>query len=337
VDATKRSVWLSRSVDGGLTWRLAARVADAASPQSSSEPMGIALAVGPEPARPGIFRVHVAYAQTHYWDAAGNLVPPAISYAHATLDPAAAAGGLGFTAPVAISMAGGFLPRDYGVVAVADTAGGVHVAANDSSAAVIQVVYWYSADHGDVFDTGTVIAAGGSNPALGVAPTGDVFLAWQAWSPGVWIAHRSPGAASFDAAARVGGEGSNPELSVAAADARRVYVAWASDTYSVARSSDGGLTWQVVQGPLGGQAGAAFAPSVAASTTGTVGVAWGGHGTASYARSTDGGVTFTAPAQVGSDPGTDFTVALVLDDAGKANLAFCDGNPLPVVWFAKEQ
>ncbi len=327
-----QSVWVARSLDGGATWLPAARAGFGSGISSTGAP----LAIGPDPAGAGKYRVHVIWMARPV-----NTTAASIYYAYATLDPSLGKNALGyFSYPVNVT--GGAIASSYGELTVAaDGMGGVHIAAGGWVDGAPGVMYSRSADYGATFvETGVLVAPGAGRPALAATATGEAFLAYEL-SPGSYVARRAQGAAAFDAPVLVTPTG-RAEISLAAADANRLYLAWVYDEaplyssrYHVARSTDGGQSWAIFHSATAGLS--LFGPSIAVSATGTVGVAFSDYGTdiGTYVRSTDGGVTWSGPATIA--PMT-WGATLLFDAAGKANLAFVESaNGGGAIYFAKEK
>lgn len=325
-DFAGQSVWIARSLDGGATW-LPSQLAVRAQPVIRG--VGSPLAIGPDPAAAGRYRVHVVFDGA---DAAGASV---VLHAYATLDPALGAAGLGgFSQPVPVGSTGG-----GGEIAIAaDARGGVHVVSTAGGG----VVYGRSADYGTSFvETNTLVTQYGAVPAIAATATGDVFVAFGD-SAGAYVARRTFGAPAFDSP--VLAAAANGELSLAAADSSRLYLSFVGGgTFHVARSVDGGQHWTTSDGPrlMCGTApcGGLYGSSVAVSATGAVGVATADYGPdlGFYARSTDGGASWGAATTIA---GVSWGTTLTFDAAGKANLAFVhtpEGETASAAYFTKEK
>jgi len=322
------TVRLGRSPDGGLTWLSSLVVVHT----TGIAEYGAALAIGPDPAGAGRYRIHVVYEWSSY------PVADSLFYTSATLD--ASTGNIGaFSSPVVISGAayGGF----SGEIAVAaDGVGGVHAAyvatADGYGGTASGIVYSHSADYGASFaESGLLVAPNGRFPSFAADAAGDVFLAYDSGA-GSYVAKRAAGASAFASpvlATSTGGE----DITIACLDGDHVYLGWVWDsqapqtTYHLARSTNGGATWSTTNGPSIGNC--LFAPSVAVSA-GAVGIAWTDYCSfrGGFARSTDGGSSWSTPAVIPSMP---WAANLLLDDAAKANIAFV--GMTDAVYFTKEK
>ncbi len=334
------AVRLGRSLDGGLTWLSSPVVVRNTFISAYWAPIseyGAPLAIGPDPAGAGYYRVHVIYS---YWD---QVNPSSIYYTYATLN--SATGSLGaFSSPVAISGQACAGSGEIGIAA--DGTGGVHVAyvgtADGCSGTASGILYSHSTDYGASFaEAGVLVAPNGRFPALAADAAGDVFLAYAMnTSSGAYVARRPAGAPAFGAPVLATSTG-GAEVSIACADGNRVYLAWVYDsqvmqtTYHLASSTNGGATWSIANGPPVGNC--LFAPSVALGATGGIGIAWTDYCTSQggFVRSTDGGSSWSTPAVISSA----YEVGgLLFDDAGKASIAFVGaGWAGEAVYFTKEK
>jgi flagellar hook assembly protein FlgD len=100
-----------------------------------------------------------------------------------------------------------------------------------------------------------------------------------------------------------------------------VYVAWYDNTFGgneilFSRSTDSGTTFSAPVN-LSNNLGFSSFPSLAVDSQGTIHLAWQdteyGASEILYARSTDGGVTFSAPVNISNDPETSAKVELAVD------------------------
>jgi len=97
----------------------------------------------------------------------------------------------------------------------------------------------------------------------------------------------------------------------------------------LAESSDGGATFSNPAQNLSKNSGNSINPSMTMDTTGAINVGWQdntpGKANVFFARSTDGGVTFTSPAQnVSNDSGASSDLQVVADGKGNLELVWSD-------------
>jgi flagellar hook assembly protein FlgD len=128
--------------------------------------------------------------------------------------------------------------------------------------------------------------------------------------------------------------------SIAVGPTGAVYVAWYDNTYGgneilFARSTDVGKTFSAPVN-LSNNVGFSTFPSVVVDGTGVIHVAWQdteyGASEILYSRSSDGGLTFSAPVNISNDAGTSVKVKLALDSNGVLYAAWNDDTTL---WLAK--
>jgi hypothetical protein len=221
-----------------------------------------------------------------------------------------------------------------------------------------------SADGGRTWDAPTSVVAPAGAPgetpagapfgsynfhALYAAPAGALYAAWLAadgGKSGTYVARSTDGGRTWAAPTRVSAGESCPccRTALASGGGDTVYVAWRAVLAGprgtvrdvvVARSADGGTTWQA---PVRVHAdewvfdGCPHAgPSLQVDATGRVHVAWwtGKEGAAGvyYARSADGARTFSAPFALGvAEFSRPAHVQLALGDGGLVAAAWDDGT-----------
>lgn len=182
----------------------------------------------------------------------------------------------------------------------------VHVAWPDDTSGSRQVLYAKSADGGQTFGEAEALGEGGSFNTEIAAFEDRVYAVWQAGENGTIILRASSDAGeTFGGPVTIAADGIHPEsYPKVAAYGSGVHVAWvAEDGVYYAKSSDGGATFSEAS-KLSGDETAGEAQVAAYGDN--VYVVWGGlHATkvdsVGYAKSTDGGSTFAAPAQIESD------------------------------------
>lgn len=220
-------------------------------------------------------------------------------------------------------------PGDSLVPSVAvDPDGGGHVVWHDNSSGRFEIRYSRSADGGASFTPAVPLSGAGEAqvPAIATGARGIVLVAWEAevgTNRHVLFSRSGDGGKSFEPAVHLTpGVGDSRFPAVATHGAGRVYVAWqdASGTgrrIRLRHSTDGGKTFEPVRPPVPHAVGAR-GPSIAVDSAGAVNLVWQGSmkegGGVIFARSADGGVTFSAPRRLA--PGAGERRAPVLATAG---------------------
>jgi len=240
--------------------------------------------------------------------------------------------------------------------AIAADAGAVYVAWEDERNGNRDIYFAKSTDGGATWSANTRLnddpgTADQYSPAI-AADADAVYVAWTDERNGngdIYFAKSTDGGATWSANTRLnddpgGAEQRSPALT---ADAGAVYVAWTdernggSDIY-FARSTDGGATWNA-DVRLNDDPGSAWqwsSPAIAADA-GAVYAAWederNGNRDIYFARSTDGGATWSADARLNDDPGTasqyDPSIAADADAVYAAWADYRNGNS--DIYFAR--
>jgi hypothetical protein len=118
-----------------------------------------------------------------------------------------------------------------------------------------------------------------------------------------------------------------------AVDAGTIHLAWYDDTpgnweivYS--KSTDGGITWSAPVNVSNNTAGS-YTPKIAVEAGGTIHVVWQdwtpGNSEIFYSKSTDGGITWSAPVNVSNNAGNQMSQTIAVD-AGIIYLAWWDSG-----------
>ncbi len=223
-------------------------------------------------------------------------------------------GGASFAPPVDLSRS----PGDSKLPAIAARGKGeVYVAWQDSTGPGRQILLRRSTDGGRDFDPPRPLAphaAGTRAAAIGAEAGGAVVLVWQGrvqGRPGVVFTRSTDGGRTFSLPRLVATGARERQVPAVALAEGAIYLAWRDRVAGrweilFARSTDGGETFSpplnVSRTP-----GSANVPAIAASGRGRIVVAWqdtrAGTPQIFMARSADGGVTFSAPANVSGTSG----------------------------------
>jgi hypothetical protein len=179
-------------------------------------------------------------------------------------------------------------------------------------------------------------------PSLAVDDSGGIHVAYRHYNPAgyafTYYAKSTDGGQSFLPSVRAcdslwRGQAGNASLAVSR-DGSRIYVAgdhW--DTISLGRSVDGGRTFLTPDIRVERDSLPSWHPSVAVYQDSIVMIAWGTHGNSYYvrfAKSTDGGASFSASRAIPPDSVQKGDPSIRIDSCGRVYLAFADGYGLGV-------
>ena len=129
--------------------------------------------------------------------------------------------------------------------------------------------------------------------------------------------------------------GSSSESRIAADSRGNIYVVWNDGNPSAfeiffSRSTDGGATFSAPQN-LSNNVGSSFSPAIALDSGGNINVVWTdntpGHDDILFSRSTNGGVTFSAPQNLSNNTGDSFNSQIGVDSSGNINVVWEDDSP----------
>jgi len=198
-------------------------------------------------------------------------------------------GGVTFSAPVMVSTnAGGSMAPQMAV----DAAGNVNLVWEDDIASSSDISYSRSQDHGQTFSAPKSLShnVGNSNGAqISADLTGNVNVVWENDSPG-----------NFDV--------------------------------FFTRSTDGGLNFSALSN-LSHSPGSASSAQIGTDPGGNINVIWVDSTPPSsstdiyFARSADGGNSFSAPLNISNNPGFSTDPSLAVDSGGNVNLSWQDTTP----------
>lgn len=186
----------------------------------------------------------------------------------------------------------------------------------------------------------------GSMPAIAVGPSGDIDVVWLD-SGKILFKRLANGGQTFSATMTVAttnlsSQASQPQLAVNSAG---VYVAWAGTNSGgggdifFSSLANGLSSWlspvNVSQGRGIASGGSAPVPHMAVDPNGGVDIVWGQNG-AYFARTTDGGNSFTVTTQpLSTSPMASVSPRLAISAAGTAYVVWENAGSCPTITFAR--
>jgi hypothetical protein len=349
-DETQKSIWFSRSLDGGTTFTPAVRVNDIVAYPPSYSVYQSDVAVGPDGT------IYVVWFDYRAWADDGSLTSPIDVYLDRSSD-----GGVTWGTDVLVSTNGtGTYPWHFQPYLAIDPANGnLFVSFTDYDR------YFPAGDPGDVsvarsLNGGASFVAKVRVDDLGAAPlpaqsfssiavdpaSGDVVVAFEdgrGSSTDIYLARSTDGAQTFGANVRVNADTTSLQLqpSIRVDGEGRicaVWFDWRTDTdpptppnlnhILFARSPAGGAAFgppvQVDDATMNADFGFAFPPRLAIDPVGAIGIVWFDRRADTtfcwYDRSNDGGLTF-GPDRMLHENRDDVTHAL-------PRVAFAAGSPV---------
>jgi len=249
-------------------------------------------------------------------------------------------GGLTFSAPVNVSHDASTSSSPQ--VAV-DSTGNIFVVwENDSG--VLGILFSRSVDGGVTFSAPAMISTnttGSVSPQMAVGPNGNVYLGWEDdFSSGSDISFSRSldhGQTFSPPASLPHGVGNSTGVQLNVDAAGNVNAAWSNDSPGnsdifFSRSTNGGLNFSA---PLNISKTPGFSSNalLAADAAGNISVIWTDNvppATAMdifYARSSNGGTSFSSPINISNNSGFSADPSLAVDSAGNINVAWDDTTP----------
>jgi len=319
-------VFFSRSTDNGATFSRPANLsndpADSANPQIAVDGGG---------------SISVA------WES--DSVSLGILFTHST------DGGATFSMPVdlATNTSGSISPQ----LAV-DLAGNINVAWEDDIAGSSNISFSSSADKGMTFSPPKSLTnnLGNSTSAqLAVDLAGNINIVWTNDSPGnfdIFFTRSTDKGMTFSAPKNVSkGTGMATGPQIGTDTGGNIYVVWSDNTppnsspdIFFSRSSDGGMTFSTPQN-LSNDPGFSTNSFLAVDAGGGINVSWEdttpGNSDIFFTRSSDGGMTFSAPQNLSNDPGLSTEVQVAVDKNGNINVVWADSTPgVSQIFFSRD-
>src|SRR5216684_4096617 len=257
-------------------------------------------------------------------------------------------GGATFSPPKGVSNSAGFSfnPR----VAV-DTGGTINVVWQDSPDffRTSNVFFSRSSDAGNTFSTpmnlsGTSSSAFYSTPQIAVHNAGNISIVWESdtGNLAIWFSGSSDGGATFSAPTMLStNTGGSIDSQIAVDKNGNINVVWEDDLaghsdISFSRSADNGATFSPpmnLSNPLGNSLANSNSPRLALDILGNINAVWANINPADlntdifFARSSDGGATFSTAQNVSHSSGFSSNPWLTVDAGANINVSWEDNTP----------
>jgi len=323
IDATTgtQDIFFSRSTDSGANFskptQLSSEAAFSASPQIGVDGAGNVSVVWESDSAPlGILFRHAAD---------GVMFSTAINLATNPINP-------NLTASLAPQMAVG-------------VDGSINIVWEDDFNFQSDISFSRSTDQGATFSPTVNLShnAGNSFGAqIAVDLSGNINVVWMDDTPGnfdILFTRSTDKGATFASVVNVSnspGDSGSPQVGVDGSG--NIFVAWQDNVPPVINKdiyfavSSNGMMFSNPPQNLSNNSGNSINPSMTVDSTGAVNVGWQdntpGKANVFFARSIDGGATFTSPAQnVSNDSGASSDVQVTADSKGNLNVAWSDNAP----------
>ena len=313
---TNSNILFSRSTDGGVTF---------STPVNLSNTSGFSF--NPRIAVGSAGNVNVVWED----DTPGNTV---IMFSHSTN------AGVSFTAAVNLSNDS----ADSGSQQIAaDTAGNIYVVWEHDSLNM-GIFFSRSTDGGNTFVGPAALstnASGSFSPQIAMDLNGNISIVWEddtAVTSDISFSHSSDHGANFSIPESLSLHTGNSMGAQIGIDLNgNIDVVWANNSAGsldifFSRSSDGGTTFSSPKN-ISNSPGLSQNPQLGIDAKGNINVAWQDNTTQNpnsdiyFARSSDGGVTFSSPLNVSNNSGFSQNAFLAIDAGANIDLAWEDGTP----------
>jgi len=345
-------IYFAKSTDGGATWSTDVKVND---------DTDFADQYAPSLAVDGSGNVYVAWSDDRNWNY--NI------YFAKSSD-----GGVTWSTDVKVNDDTDFVEPDhladqYSPSLAVDGSGNLYVAWADWRNGDDDIYFAKSTDSGATWSTDIKVnddtgSTEQHDPSLAVDGSGNVYVAWEdgyynsagGFRGDIYFAKSTDGGATWSANVQVNDDiglgeqyGYNPSMT--ADGSGNVYVAWEDGYYDssddhfyadiyFAKSTDGGTIWSA-NTQVNNDAGFAdqYAPSLAVDSSGNIYAAWkderNKYSDIYFAKSTDGGATWSTDVTVDNDTGLASEPSLAVNGSGNLYVAWDDRSWNYDIYFAK--
>lgn len=219
-------------------------------------------------------------------------------------------GGATWSAPVNVSNNYGY--SGYAAIDL-DSSNNLHVVWQDTTPENVDILYSKSSDGGVTWSSTVDISndSGSSYlPAIAVDLGNNIHVVWYGLVGGdgeVFYSKSTDGGATWSAAVNVSKTTtSSQEFAIAVDSGTNIHVAWVeylpgNPEIFYSKSTDGGITWNAAVN-VSKNSGSVYSPAIAVDSSNNPYILWQGDALGNFqifiSKSTDGGVTWSAPAVV---------------------------------------
>lgn len=314
--ATNSNILFSRSTDGGTTFSTPISISTSASDLSFNPRIAVSSAGN----------VNIVWEEE-------NPSATVIMFSHSTN------AGMSFSAPVSLSNDS----ADSSQQIMADAAGNIYVVW-ESDALNLGIFFSRSTDGGATFSTPAVLstnASGSFSPQIAIGPNGKISVAWEddaQLTSDISFSYSSDHGATFSIPQSLSLHiGNSMNAQIATDLDGSIDVVWENDSPGnfdifFSRSADNGATFSAPKDISNGSGDAQNA-QIRLDAKGNINVVWQDNTPSNFnpdvyfARSSDGGATFSNPLNVSNDAGSSANPFLAIDAGANINVAWEDGTP----------
>jgi hypothetical protein len=247
-------------------------------------------------------------------------------------------GGATFSAPINLSHSRLF---PFGPRINVDSSDGINVVWNDNSPGNLDIFFARSTDGGLTFSSPVNVshdASASGNPQVAADSTGNIFVVWENDSGvlGILFSRSVDGGVTFSSPAMISTNTTGSVSSqMAVGPNGNVYLAWEDDfasgsDISFSRSLDHGQTFSP-PASLPHGVGNSTGVQLNVDAAGNVNAVWSndspGNSDIFFSRSTNGGLNFSAPANISKTLGFSSNALLATDASGNIHVIWTDNVP----------
>jgi hypothetical protein len=255
-------------------------------------------------------------------------------------------GGTTFSTPLNLSHNGG---NSFNTQIAVDSAGNINVVWEDDTLGNLEIFFARSTNGGVTFSAPLDISnnTGMSEiPEIAVDRAGHIDIAWQDNTLGnldVLFARSNDGITFSTPQNLSNNSGASIFVQPAVDSSGNIYLVWEDTTplntgVLFSRSTDGGSTFSTPQNLLNG--GIAQFPRIVVDTGGKIDVVWEDNAPGSFniffSRSSDGGITFSAPQNLSNNTDLAHLAQLAVDSNGNINVVWQEGSAIKAdIFFSR--
>lgn len=248
-------------------------------------------------------------------------------------------GGVNFSKPMNLS---NDPPDSWNPQIAVDKSGNISVVWENDNI-TFGVLFTHSTDGGATFSTPVNLATnktGSFAPEIGLGADGSINVVWEDdanFRAQISFSRSTDKGATFSAPTNISNDSGNATSSQVVLDASgNINVVWVDDTpgnfvIMFSRSSNSGATFS--KGKNISNTGNSGNPQIAVDASGNIHVVWQENTTTVvnndvfFARSVDGGLTFSPPQNLSNNPGDSSNPWITVDATGNINVSWMDTTP----------